>query len=139
MDAEPFRGGGGADARRKLSPPMVIEMLRLWKRGRVTMTGLAERFGVSIPTVHKIIRGKAWGWVVSPYPRDTAPATRPGPLIARYRAAAPSPETVRECKRLFRTENLPDTEIAARIGVSREQVAVILRWRRWGELRRRPT
>ena len=44
----------------RLTVQDVVEILHDYEPGLVTMRMLAERYGVSVPYVHKILKGQAW-------------------------------------------------------------------------------
>ena len=46
----------------KLTPTLVLEIIRLYQRGSATngLGRIAQRFGVSKPTIQRIVTGKTW-------------------------------------------------------------------------------
>jgi DNA-binding XRE family transcriptional regulator len=46
--------------RAKLSESNVVDILRLYATGECTKDELADRFGVSRPTINGIVRGRFW-------------------------------------------------------------------------------
>lgn len=55
------RGEGNGNS--KLTEEEVLEIRELYAAGKGTQQGLADKFGVTNPTVNYIVNGKTWAWL----------------------------------------------------------------------------
>lgn len=115
-----------------MTAEQVAEIRALYKAGKYTHTQLGERFGVSREAIGLITRGKNWHHVAVLDDRvSLADPLRHGKPGEQHSKAKLSEEDVRQIRKLYAAKQLSYSTLAKHFGVSRGNIAMIIRGKTW--------
>lgn len=112
-----------------LTDEQVLEIRSLWQTGQFTQRQLGERFGISRRQARAVIKGENWQHLpVGPARPRIYPS---GEQAANAKLTA---DKVRAIRRLYRSGEMNQVELAAVYGVTQSLISAIVRRLAWAAL-----
>lgn len=108
----------------------VRQIIDLWHKERCAMEYLGDMFGVHHTTVHYILSGSHWSHIPRP-DGFVAPSPRRGEDCP---TAKLTEDSVRKIRRMYKTGNYYQRELAKMFGVSRRAIGKIVNRKMWTHL-----